>query len=121
MLVLTGKEWHTSRHAPDKARQDLSCLPVTCAFVSPAFKSVIRVPSSQTGLDWSGLLRCVRTLTHYYAHHCVLSQNCTNVQRRKKRFPKSGVEAEFPLKGHVFFGAVHRILVSIQFKIIVVL
>jgi hypothetical protein len=31
LLVLTGKEWHTSRHAPDKASQDLSSLPVTCA------------------------------------------------------------------------------------------
>jgi hypothetical protein len=56
LLGLTGKEWRKRRHTPDKARQDLSCLPVTYAIGSPTFKSVIRVPNSQTGLVGSVLV-----------------------------------------------------------------
>jgi hypothetical protein len=57
LLYLTGEEWHVNLRAPDKARQDLLCLPVTYAIGSSAFRSVNRVPSSQTGLVWSASLR----------------------------------------------------------------
>jgi hypothetical protein len=56
LLVLTGADWSRSRHAPDKTRHDLSCLPVTDAIGSPPFKSLIRVTNRQTGLVWSGLV-----------------------------------------------------------------
>lgn len=36
---LHGKSWHNTHHASDNTTQDLSCLVVTYAVVSPPFKT----------------------------------------------------------------------------------
>jgi hypothetical protein len=54
--------WH---QAPSKTTENLSCLAVAYVVRSPAFKSVVRLPSSHTGVAWSVSVSAFLTL-HYF-------------------------------------------------------
>jgi hypothetical protein len=46
--VLTGIEWHMSCYAPARTRRDTSHVAVAYAFGLVAFKTIVRIPNSQT-------------------------------------------------------------------------
>jgi hypothetical protein len=48
--VQTGKVWRMRRDAVDRTQQDLSCMTVSYSVGLLAFKYVISVPNSHSGL-----------------------------------------------------------------------